>query len=222
VGTAPRLARPRQTILVATHNRGKIAEILHRLEDLPLELKILDDLPDMPAPVEDGATFFANARKKALHYSRRTDLVVLSEDSGLAVDALDGAPGVRSARFGGSGATDADRIRLLLSKLDGVRWDYRTARFVCVAAVARQGEILASFEGQVEGRIAMEPTGSGGFGYDPVFIHEESGRSFADMTREEKGKVSHRGKALDQLALWLRGFMGEGPRKPHRPGPRRT
>lgn len=214
-GAKPRRAAeaPRTTVVVATHNRGKIREILLRLQDLPVELKILDDLPGMAAPVEDGTTFAANARKKALHYSSRTEHLVLAEDSGLMVDALNGAPGVRSARFAGAGATDADRIRLLLSLLDGVRWDYRTARFVCVAALARQGEVLASFEGMSEGRITLEPIGSSGFGYDPVFQHEGTGHTFAVMTPEEKARVSHRGKALDQLTAWLRDHLAAPPRR---------
>lgn len=199
-------------MVVATHNRGKLGEILDRLRDLPVYFQLLDELGRrIDAPVEDAPTFTGNARKKALHYARFTDNLVLAEDSGLSVDALDGAPGVRSARFAGAGATDADRIRLLLTKLDGVRWDYRTARFVCAAAIARTGKILASFEGVSEGRITLEPVGSGGFGYDPIFYHDASDRTFAEMTRDEKFKVSHRGRALEQVERWLRDHLGIRP-----------
>jgi XTP/dITP diphosphohydrolase len=160
-------------------------------------------LNKLPAPHEDGAPFVANARKKAIHYSRYVLFPVIADDSGLCVDALDGQPGVRSARLGGPAATDGDRIRLVLRKLEGVPWEERTARFVCVLAVALRGDVLATFEGEVEGVIDFEPKGSGGFGYDPVFFYPPAEKTFAELDAGEKERVSHRGQALARAVGWL-------------------
>jgi XTP/dITP diphosphohydrolase len=190
-------------IFLATKNPGKAAELEELLEPHGLHVVGPERMRDLPAPVEDGATFRANAVKKALHYSRLVDLPVLADDSGLEVDALEGRPGVRSARLGGSSASDADRVRLVLSQLEGVSWEKRTARFRCVIAIARDDVLLSEFAGSVEGRIAFEPAGAGGFGYDPIFYHEPAAMTFSEMTSEEKHRVSHRGQALERTVGWL-------------------
>ncbi len=200
-------------LVLATRNPGKVRELAGRLEGTPWRVLGPEAIEGLPAPVEDGATFAANARKKAIHYSRLVDHPVLADDSGLEIDALGGWPGVRSARVGGPGATDEDRIRLVLARMEDVPWEERGARFRCVLAVARRGEVLATFEGEVEGRIALEPEGGGGFGYDPVFFYPPMNRTFAEMTAAEKDSVSHRGRALDRAVAWLRDFLerGRGP-----------
>jgi len=189
-------------LVVATSNPGKLREFAAALIPLGIELLGLDAL-GTPAPVEEtGSTFEDNARHKAEQYSRRTDLHVLADDSGLEVDALDGAPGVESARWGGPSLDDAARCRKLLEALGAT--ERRTARFRCVLAIARGGKTLATFGGTVEGEIALAPSGEGGFGYDPLFHHPESGRTFAELTTAEKRSVSHRGRALAALLEALR------------------
>jgi XTP/dITP diphosphohydrolase len=163
------------------------------LEGAPFRVIGPDLIADLPAPVEDGRTFEANARKKALHYSMLReiglDALVLADDSGLEIDALQGRPGVRSARLGGPSATDADRVHRILAELEETPWERRTARFRCVLAVARRGKILATFEGRVDGRIAFEPAGADGFGYDPIFFFVPAEMTFAQMTAAETNHV---------------------------------
>jgi XTP/dITP diphosphohydrolase len=194
-----------RSLVVATSNVGKVREIALALGGCGIEVLGLDRLDD-PTPAEEtGTTFEANARLKAESYSRRTDLPVLAEDSGLEVDALGGAPGVQSARYGGLGLDDAARYRRLLDAMRHVTDPARrTARFRSVVAVARAGRTLATFEGVVEGRIAETPRGDHGFGYDPVFFHPPSGRTTAELTPAEKQRVSHRGQALAALLAALR------------------
>lgn len=194
-------------LVLATRNPGKVRELAARLEGTPWRVLGPEAIEGLPAPVEDGATFEANARKKAIHYSRLVDHLVLADDSGLEIDALGGWPGVRSARVGGPGATDEDRIRLVLAKMEDVPWEERGARFRCVLAVARRGEVLATFPGEVSGRIALEPEGGGGFGYDPIFFYPPMNRTFAEMTPAEKDSVSHRGQALDRAVGWLMALL---------------
>ena len=190
-------------LLVATANEGKLREVEGALARAGVEVVGLSALSD-PTPVEEtGATFLENAKLKAEVYSRRTDLPVLADDSGLEVDALEGRPGVLSARFGGPHLSDAARCKAVLKGLVDVPDADRTARFQCVLAVARGGRTLATFEGTVEGRILRELRGKNGFGYDPIFLHPESGRTFAEMAPEEKDAVSHRGRALAALARAL-------------------
>lgn len=196
-------------LFVATKNPGKAREIAELLEGVPLKVVGPTLIRNLTAPVEDGATFEANAIKKALHYSRLVDYTVLADDSGIEIDALDGKPGVRSARLGGPAATDNDRVRLVLRMLEGVPWEERTARFRCSVAIARGDNLLATFDGAVEGMIAFEPKGASGFGYDPVFHFEEAGRTFAEMTSAEKHRVSHRGEALGKAVAWLRERVAE-------------
>jgi XTP/dITP diphosphohydrolase len=183
-------------ILVATANPGKLREFEAALAAAGIEAVGLAALSD-PAPVEEtGATFEENARIKAEAYSQRTDLPVLADDSGLEVDALNGEPGVLSARYGGPGLSDGDRVRVVVRKLAGVPKSQRAGRFRCVLAVARAGKVLGTFEGVVEGRILDEPRGKGGFGYDPIFFHEGVGWAFGELSLEEKQALSHRGKAI--------------------------
>jgi XTP/dITP diphosphohydrolase len=166
-------------------------------------MKLLEALSDATPVEETGATFLENAKLKAEAFSRRTDLPVLADDSGLEVDALEGRPGVLSARFGGPQLSDAARSKAVLKGLVDVPEERRTARFQCVLAVARGGRTLATFEGRVEGRILRELRGKNGFGYDPIFLHPETGRTFAEMAPEEKEAVSHRGRALAALGQAL-------------------
>lgn len=198
-----RRQRGASRIFLATKNPGKAAELEELLSPHGLHVAGPERMRDLSAPVEDGNTFRDNAVKKALHYSRLVELPVMADDSGLEIDALGGRPGVRSARLGGPSASDMDRVRLVLSQLEGVAWEDRTARFRCAIAIARGDALLAEFSGAVEGRISFEPAGAGGFGYDPVFYYEPMGRTFAEMTAEEKHSVSHRGQALERAVGWL-------------------
>lgn len=194
-------------LLIATTNAGKVREIGLLLGALPYEVIGLQDLPAVPPPVEEtGSTFTENAVLKSEYYFAETGLLSLADDSGLEVDALDGAPGIYSARFAGEHATDADRVVKLLEALQNVADEKRTARFVCSLALTGpiNGEAQTHiFEGFADGVITREPRGSGGFGYDPVFFDEAAGRTFAELTREEKSARSHRGKALTQAKAFL-------------------
>jgi XTP/dITP diphosphohydrolase len=192
-------------VVVATGNPGKLAEIRAILADLDLELVPQDELGVPPAE-ETGATLAENALIKARHAAAATGLPAIADDSGLLVDALDGRPGVHSARYAGPAAHDRDNIEKLLAELEGVEAARRGASFRCVAAFVRDpadpAPVLA--EGRWEGRIADAPRGSGGFGYDPVFFDPRRGRTVAEMTEAEKNASSHRGQAFRQLAALLR------------------
>jgi XTP/dITP diphosphohydrolase len=159
-------------------------------------------LTGIPPCEETGATFEANAIEKAVYYSRHAPGLLCAEDSGLEVDALGGAPGVRSARFAGEGASDTDNNRLLIDKLHGV--SDRSARYVCAIALAEAGEPLITFRGEVAGRIIDHPLGTHGFGYDPYFFYEPFGLTFAQASPEQKLQVSHRGRALSEMLRWLK------------------
>ena len=190
-------------LLVATLNPGKVREFAAALIPAGIEVQGLDSIEHPPRIEETGATFEANARLKAEGYSRHTEWPVLADDSGLEVDALGGAPGVWSARYGGGGLDDAARNRKLLEALAGVAPDQRGARFRCALAVAWSGETLATFEGVVEGRILDEPRGHNGFGYDPLFFHPESGCTTAELATDAKQRISHRGQAIAALLAAL-------------------
>jgi XTP/dITP diphosphohydrolase len=177
----------------ATTNQGKLREFRLAAQG-PVEIEPLEGLESLPACVEDGATFEENALKKALHYSVYAQGPLFADDSGLEVDALGGAPGVISARFSGPGATDRSNNALLVEKLRGVA--NRAARFVCVIAVARQGRLVRTFRGEVEGRIMDQPRGAQGFGYDPLFFYEPYACTFGEVEGDRKFAVSHRGRAL--------------------------
>jgi XTP/dITP diphosphohydrolase len=190
-------------LLVATFNSGKIREIEPFLADLGFQVAGLDSLPEAERSREDGSTFEANARQKAMHYSQFSEWLTLADDSGLKVDALDGQPGVQSARFLGETATDAERCREILARLESFPEERRRAHFVCWLALARRGQILGVFEGRVEGLIAREVRGENGFGYDPIFWVPSLGRTMAELTLAEKRAISHRGEALGKLAAFL-------------------
>jgi XTP/dITP diphosphohydrolase len=191
-------------ILIASANQGKVKEIRDLVKDLPIEFLSFADLREAPEVIEDGATFEENALKKARILAAATGLVSLADDSGLCVDALDGRPGVLSARYGKEGASDEDKCRLLLEELRDVPDSLRSARFVCVLALVTPDGEEVIFRAECDGRIARELRGSAGFGFDPVFFYPEAGRTFAEMDRDSKNRVSHRGLALGQFSEFLR------------------
>jgi len=190
---------PNKTIIVlATRNQGKVREFQEMLEGHPVELRCLRDFGPIPEVEEDGDTFDDNAYKKALFTAKVLGLPAIADDSGLVVEALGGAPGVRSARYAGEGATDAENIAKLLGEMAGKT--NRKAAFECVLSIAVPSGPALTYEGRCEGEITTEARGEGGFGYDPVFFCPEYGKTFAECTMEEKNKVSHRGRALAEVA----------------------
>jgi len=189
-----------QTLLIATANRGKVSEIQQFLSSFPVHVQGLEALVDVTPCLETGTTFAENARQKAEYYSQFVSGLTLADDSGLVVDALDGSPGVRSARFVSPSATDEERYREVLRLMEGVPDTSRQSRFVCCLALARRGKFLDLFEGIVQGLIIHEPRGKHGFGYDPIFLIPEVGSTMAELEPEEKLVLSHRGIALKKLA----------------------
>ncbi len=184
-------------LLIGTGNQGKIREIQLAFHDLPLKLRLLEEFPNISTPEESGDTYAENAIIKAQSYADQTGLLALADDSGIEVAALNGDPGVRSARFGGGGMSDADRTRLLLAKLDGTENAERAAEFICVVAIAQPGRGVINLErGTCPGTIAREPNGEGGFGYDPVFIPDGYQLTFGQLPNSLKNQISHRAKAL--------------------------
>ncbi len=199
------MIKKQRRLLVATHNKGKVGEYSEILGDSGIAWLTLDDVGITHDVEETGATFRENAILKAQAYAVQSGLLTLADDSGLEVDALDGRPGVLTARFGGPGLLAADRYRLLLAHLDGVPAPQRTARFRCVIALAApDGSILGAAEGVCEGEIAQEPQGEGGFGYDPVFYLAELGQTMAQLSAAEKHRRSHRGQATRAIEPLLR------------------
>jgi len=187
----------------ATTNPGKLREFRLAAERFGrglVEFLPLPDLDRIPPAQESGRSLEENAIQKALHYSRYAPGLLFADDSGLEALALDGAPGVNSARFAGPEATDEDNNRLLLEKLHGL--EQRAARFVCVLTVAQRGKLVRAFRGVVDGRILEAPRGSNGFGYDPLFYYLPFGRSFGQISAERKLLVSHRGRALAEMIAW--------------------
>ncbi len=178
----------------ATTNPGKLREFGHAAREHGIEIESVPDLKNIEAPEESGSTFEENAILKAVYYSRFVDAPVFADDSGLAVDALQGEPGVYSARYAGENASDADNNRRLIEKLQNVK--DRTARFICVIAVAQAGRCLGIYRGEVRGRIIDEARGPNGFGYDPHFFYDDFGCTFGEANSEQKMGVSHRGQAL--------------------------
>lgn len=197
-------------LLVATRNRGKLQELRELLQLGPdVELISLEDVPPVPKVVEDGATFEANARKKACETALASGLPVLADDSGLEVDALGGAPGVYSARYAGPDVSDEENNRKLLSELEGVGEAQRTARFRCVLAWAepdgaRAGQARLA-HGTCEGWIAHEPRGEAGFGYDPLFVPDGYAQTLAELGSEVKGRISHRADAAVAMRRLMQG-----------------
>ena len=193
-------------LLVATTNANKVREIRGLLAGVPCELITLDAYPAVSAPEETGRTFEENARQKALYYAAATGELTVAEDSGLEIDALDGAPGVESARFGGVETSYPQKFAMLYDALrtaggrDGAD---SAARFVCAVALARGERVVFEARGTVEGRIAREPKGDGGFGYDPIFFYPPYDRTLAEVPRAQKSVVSHRGAAFRKLREFL-------------------
>lgn len=195
-------------LLIGTSNLGKVSEIKRVLKDLPLKLHVITDFPNVNEPDESGSSYADNAIIKAQSYAEQTGLSTLADDSGLEVDSLDGLPGLRSARFGGEGLSDANRTSLLLSQLSTVSDDQRSARFICAMAIAQQsGEIINVAHGICQGSIAKAPSGDEGFGYDPVFIPAGYQVTFAEMPLLLKNTISHRGKALAATQEFLKQFF---------------
>jgi XTP/dITP diphosphohydrolase len=190
-------------ILIATRNRGKVNEIQDMVQHLPVRFLCLEDVPPVPEVEEDGETFQENALKKARAVAEHAGIPTLADDSGLCVDALEGRPGVLSARYGGDGASDEQKCLRILEEMSHVPDHGRTARFVCVVAVAAPDREERTFTGVCEGRITHELRGTGGFGYDPIFFYEDAACTFAEMSREAKNRVSHRGKALHAFSAFL-------------------
>ncbi len=199
-------------LIIATRNQGKTAEITELLSGFPITIKNLDDFGPIPEVEEDGETFDENAYKKASFTARILGYPALADDSGLLVDALDGAPGIFSARFTGPQATDEERCQKLLQQLDGV--SNRMAAFECVLSIAVPTGPALTYEGRCEGILTDAPRGANGFGYDPIFYYAPMKKTFAELTRQEKSQVSHRGKALkqvrdefDKVMQWLQIYM---------------
>ena len=195
-------------LVVATTNRGKLKEISMLLDGAPVTMMTLADFPDIAPPAETGTTFAENARLKALFYAKHTGELTVAEDSGLEVDALDGAPGVESARFGGADSTYPEKFALLYDALRERKASGSAARFVCAVALASGGAVTFETRGVVEGEIAPEPRGTAGFGYDPIFFYPPLGCTLAEAG-DRKAAVSHRGDAFRKLAAYLATVAGQ-------------
>ncbi len=195
---------PRKKLLLATGNQGKVRELKDMLSSLELEIISMQDYPELPEVEETGRTFKENAVLKAETVSSLTGVMVMADDSGLEVEYLEGRPGVYSARYAGEGATDEENNALLLEQMKGVPPQERGARFVCVIALSFTDGETITVEGECRGYLATEPRGEGGFGYDPIFVCAEEGKTFGEMDNETKSRVSHRGKALQRVRELLR------------------
>jgi XTP/dITP diphosphohydrolase len=209
------MTQRRPVIVIATRNPGKTAEIRDLLQGFPVDIKNLTDFGMIPEVEEDGMTFDENAYKKSSFTARVLGYPALADDSGLSAAALNGAPGVFSARYGGEGLSDEDRCRTLLAEMSG-RSD-RRATFECVISLAVPSGPALTYEGRCEGLLTEAPAGANGFGYDPIFFYPPFNKTFAELTREEKSRVSHRGKALRELRdefekvmIWIRRHMPPG------------
>jgi len=190
-------------LLLATNNAGKVKEFRSLLQGIPFELVTPQDIGIKTEVAETGTTYEENARLKACALSKESGLLTLADDSGLEVDALNGEPGVMSARYAGKNASDADCVKYLLSKIKDVPKEQRTARFRCVIAIAKQDETVEFCEGECKGLIAFEPCGKNGFGYDPIFCFPKYGKTMAELPIEIKNRVSHRGRAAQKARLIL-------------------
>jgi XTP/dITP diphosphohydrolase len=191
-------------VYLCSSNKEKLKELSLAAEGTGLEVLSLPQLREIPPPEETGSTFEENASEKALYYSQFTSEIVVADDSGLEVDALNGAPGVFSARFAGPDAQDRENNALLLERMR--KEEKRKARFVCAVVAAQAGKHLFTARGEVEGEILRAPQGLNGFGYDPLFFYPPLGRSFAELTGDEKLRVSHRGKAMAALLQSLKHY----------------
>lgn len=193
-------------LYLASANSGKLREFRRAAARYGIAVECIPSFRKLPPCIEDGASFLENARKKALHYSAFTRGLVFADDSGICVDAIGGAPGIYSARFAGPGATDSVNNAELIRELAGIPGPRRTAHYICVIALAQRRHVLASFKGRAEGMILSAPRGSGGFGYDPYFFSPPLGKTFAELTPEEKFGVSHRGEAFRRLLDFLTAY----------------
>lgn len=212
--------RPETKLYLASSNPGKLNEFRALAETVALnvpngdearvEIDLLPGFDSLPSFEEDAPTFSENAAGKALHYSRLGGALVIADDSGLVVPALGGEPGVRSARYTGPNATNAERVAKLLGELRGKEGAKRAAYFVCALALAESGRAIAIVTARVDGEILESPLGSGGFGYDPVFYFPALGKTFAEILPEEKNRISHRGKAFRRMLASFRNTDGHG------------
>ena len=194
-------------LLIATSNIGKLVELRQMLSDSTIELKSLADFGSIIEVDETGATFQENARLKASGYALQTRLPTLADDSGLEVESLNGRPGILSARYGGD-VSFGEKMSLLLAEIDATGDVERRARFVCSIAIADgEGNIVSSTEGICSGRIASKPTGSGGFGYDPIFVPDGYNDTFGELSETIKRQIGHRGRAFSKIMPYLRDFM---------------
>lgn len=201
-------------VVLATGNQNKVKEFKGLLSEFPIEVRCLADFGPLPEVIENGQTFDDNAYKKAFHTARVLGIPAIADDSGIVVEALGGRPGVRSARFAGENATDAENCAKLLQEMKGVK--NRKASFVCVLSIAVPAGPALTYEASCEGIILDNPRGNNGFGYDPIFYYESLKKSFAELSIEEKNQVSHRGKVLtevksefDKIIKWLEARMLE-------------
>lgn len=202
-GGAGKRNAPPEVLLVATTNQDKLKEIVAALGELPITLKTLKDFPTVKIADETGSTFAENARQKALHYAKATGLLTLAEDSGFEVDALNCEPGIHSARYLQPNATYPQRFEAIYNELQKRGGTNRAARFVCALALASGNEIRFETKAVVEGELAAKPSGSGGFGYDPIFCYPPYGKTFGEVSPERKLAVSHRGEAIRALRSHL-------------------
>lgn len=207
-------------LVIATQNQNKLEEFREILKDSNIEIRSLSDFGPIPEVIEDGATFDENAYKKAYHTARVLGLPAIADDSGLVVETLDGAPGVYSARYAGPDATDKENCSKLLENMKTKK--NRKCHFSCVLSIAVPSGPALTYEGRCDGVILQKPQGTSGFGYDPLFYYEEYGKTFAELTSEQKNSVSHRGKALKEVKVelkmitkWLeQKLLEEKPAKP--------
>jgi XTP/dITP diphosphohydrolase len=194
-------------ILLATRNRQKLRELAACLAGMEADLITLDETANAPRVEEDGETFQENAIKKATEVAREVGMLTVADDSGLVVDALGGAPGVRSSRYAGEDATDKENNEKLLREMAGVPEELRQARFVCAAAVADPGGWVGVVEGGCEGSIALEERGEHGFGYDPLFIKAGYNKTFAELAPDIKNRISHRFQAMQKAAIMIESYL---------------
>ncbi|MHB8170337.1 MAG: XTP/dITP diphosphatase [Thermincolia bacterium] len=194
-------------LVLATNNKGKVKELREILANLPMEISSMEDYPALGEIEENGITFEENALIKARAVAQHAGLLAMADDSGLEVDYLNGAPGVYSARYAGEPKSDQANNTKLLQELEGVPEEKRTARFCCVIALVNPDGREYTASGACEGRINFEPSGDGGFGYDPLFFVDEFGKTFAQLDSPSKNSISHRGRALQQAIIMLKNML---------------
>lgn len=196
-----------ERLLLATTNQGKIKELKARLKSLPIEIYSLQELQLPQVFPEKGQTFLENARGKSLFYSQYGKSLTLAEDSGIEIEHLHGAPGVYSSRFAGPDASDEANLQKALRLLEGIPLQNRKARFVSCMVLSKKNQIITEIQEYADGLITSQKKGLGGFGYDPIFFYPPLGKTFAELSHDEKNKVSHRGRALDKLYTFLLDYL---------------